>query len=1071
MIQFGRVQRSRAAGASTLAKITRPSLSGVFARGRLYRLLDQARRKHPIIWISAPAGAGKTTLIASYLQARKLPALWYQMDAGDNDVASFFYYLGLAAKEAASRYRRPMPLLTREYIAGLPAFTANYFRELFGRLKRPGLLVFDNYQDIPGEAGLHDVLQRGFAEIPAQTNVMVLSREDPPGNFARLLGSGHIAILGWEALKLTEQESAGIVKRRKRNSAFTRDAMQRLYRKTEGWVAGVVLLTEYAERKLAGAQLSKEPASEGVFDYFATEIFRHAECNVQTFLLKTAFLPKISLAVAQALTDESNSESILTYLTRRNLFTVQHADGSYEYHPLFREFLATRARELYNEEQFKAIKQESATLLAESGDVENAVSLLLQSPPNWAEALALILEQASLLSATGRTRTLETWLEALPESIRVENPWALYWLGVCRLAFSPADARRYLERAFALFEKQTDQTDASPLYLTWSGIIESFVLERNDFTPMRKWLDIYRTLATKRAPPSADIETASVFTYVLGLINASFDHPDLPVYAERAAQLLVREPNADRWFVETVALLPYYLWRGDLVETRKMLESMAVRARSPEASPLTRLYWYAWKCLYDGPTGATEESLRSVQAGLALADCSGIHVCDTQLLGYGIWGQLCAGNVRTARELLQRMPPLIGRGQISNAFYSHFASLVLLHEGDIVRAVEEARRAAYGAGDGGLFIGAVSYLIGLAFALTQQGDLSEAKKVLSEVQPKAASMNSKLFVWYAALCEANIYRAQGDFEQTRRALRQALTLAKEIGTVTPAYCPRKHAAALYAIALDADIESDYVRATIANTRLAPPDALSDRWPWPLRIYTLGRFAVMRGDQPLALGARARKKPLELLRAVIIFGRPDVSVNKLAQLLWPEAEGDLVRRNIETTLHRLRRLIGEECILRQENRLSLNFDRCWSDVIAFELLAERESTLLSPAVQAQQLLDLYRGPFLGEDDTPSALILRERLRAKFIRVLAQLGERLETQAKHDAAIQCYEKGIDVEPLAEELYRRLMECHLRLRCPAEALGVYRRCQAILASELHIEPAEQTQSLYKVIQRSAP
>src|SRR3990172_3762478 len=289
VVQFGRVQRSRAAGASTLAKITRPSLSGVFARGRLYRLLDQARRKHPIIWISAPAGAGKTTLIASYLQARKLPALWYQMDAGDNDVASFFYYIGLAAKAVAPRYRRPMPLLTREYIAGLPAFTANYFRELFARLKQPSVVVLDNYQELSNEGPMHDVLQRGFAEIPSQINIIVLSREDPPSTFARSRACGHIALLGWGEVKFTEKESAGIVRLKKRAISFSRETMQCLYQKTQGWVAGLVLLIEYSERNLARRQHSHESAGQGVFDYFAHEIFRHTDANVQAFLLKTAF--------------------------------------------------------------------------------------------------------------------------------------------------------------------------------------------------------------------------------------------------------------------------------------------------------------------------------------------------------------------------------------------------------------------------------------------------------------------------------------------------------------------------------------------------------------------------------------------------------------------------------------------------------------------------------------------------------------------------------------------------------------------------------------------------------------
>lgn len=79
-----------------LAKTTRPRLSGTFPRTRLFRLLDQSRER-PITWVQGPPGAGNTTLVASYVQARKLNCLWYQADAGDADIATFFYYLGSAA--------------------------------------------------------------------------------------------------------------------------------------------------------------------------------------------------------------------------------------------------------------------------------------------------------------------------------------------------------------------------------------------------------------------------------------------------------------------------------------------------------------------------------------------------------------------------------------------------------------------------------------------------------------------------------------------------------------------------------------------------------------------------------------------------------------------------------------------------------------------------------------------------------------------------------------------------------------------------------------------------------------
>jgi hypothetical protein len=134
----------------SIAKITRPKLSVLLERKRLFKLLDSAGKK-PIIWLSAPAGSGKTTLVASYLDRRggacprpkratrriappKSTAIWYSVDAGDTDIASFFYYMGIAAKKAAPRYKKTLPLLTPEYLAGIPTFTRRWFENLFGRL-------------------------------------------------------------------------------------------------------------------------------------------------------------------------------------------------------------------------------------------------------------------------------------------------------------------------------------------------------------------------------------------------------------------------------------------------------------------------------------------------------------------------------------------------------------------------------------------------------------------------------------------------------------------------------------------------------------------------------------------------------------------------------------------------------------------------------------------------------------------------------------------------------------------------------------------------------------------------
>src|SRR5262245_45357566 len=132
-----------AARSPNLAKLTRPRLYDALPRQRLFSVLDEAATR-PIIWLTAPPGAGKTTLIASYLEARELRHIWYQFDAADADTATFVHYLRIAASQVSAKAAAALASFTSEPQQDLARFIRTFFRDFFSVLPHPCAVVFDN---------------------------------------------------------------------------------------------------------------------------------------------------------------------------------------------------------------------------------------------------------------------------------------------------------------------------------------------------------------------------------------------------------------------------------------------------------------------------------------------------------------------------------------------------------------------------------------------------------------------------------------------------------------------------------------------------------------------------------------------------------------------------------------------------------------------------------------------------------------------------------------------------------------------------------------------------------------
>jgi DNA-binding SARP family transcriptional activator len=317
----------------------------------------------------------------------------------------------------------------------------------------------------------------------------------------------------------------------------------------------------------------------------------------------------------------------------------------------------------------------------------------------------------------------------------------------------------------------------------------------------------------------------------------------------------------------------------------------------------------------------------------------------------------------------------------------------------------------------------------------------------------------------ALLIKAHALLSSGRKAQGLDTLRAGLLLGREAGST--AQVPTalvQNAARLYAFALEHDIESDYVRALVRALGLRSPSADIDRWPWPIRIYTLGRFAILLNDEPIRVSGKAQRKPLELLMALIALGGRAVSIDSLIAEVWPDDQAD-ARANFDVTLLRLRRLLGRSDALRVDARkLTLDGDICWVDAWAFGRVVKRIEQGAASRLH-DRVLDIYRGSFLnGEGESICVHNMRDQLAAKFQRAIVRTGEELERAGRFEEAARVYARGLEQDNLVEEFYQRLIHCEWSRGRRAEAIRNYQRCRKLLSINLRVLPSRETEAVYR-------
>lgn len=270
-------------------------------------------------------------------------------------------------------------------------------------------------------------------------------------------------------------------------------------------------------------------------------------------------------------------------------------------------------------------------------------------------------------------------------------------------------------------------------------------------------------------------------------------------------------------------------------------------------------------------------------------------------------------------------------------------------------------------------------------------------------------------------------------------------------------------------AIENDIEQEFALRLLRRHRLlTSPPLYLEQWPWPVRIYSFGTLRVTVEGNPIEQSGKSQKKILELLETLVILGGRNISCEQLAEKLWPRADGDLAMQSLETALHRLRKLIGKKAVLLNFGTVSLNDSHCFFDLWAFEATMTDLEKALNDNQSAtivkltDRLLKLYQDTFLKNSNSGLAILKQEQLLTKLCHLLDQAIVFHQQHAEHERVCQLLNKGLELRPLQEANYRRLMAYYLHLGQLGQALQIYQQCQRILCKGFNFPLSDEIQSL---------
>ena len=1059
-------------------KIVVPALRPeILHRRRLLALFDDLLDRKLII-VAAPAGYGKTSLLVDFARQSELPICWFSLDALDQDPQRFVTYLIASIEQLFPRFGKQWKAVLGS-LTGLEQETERMLsalvNEMESQIDQHFGLVVDDYQFVDAVPEIRNLFSRFISLVGENCHIILSTRRLPTlPDITLLVARQQVGGFDLEELAFRPDEIRALFER---NNGITLDdqTLAGLVQKTEGWITGLQLSASSVSSDIPDLTRTSRATGVDLTGYINQQVLVPQPPALRKFLLQSSLLEEFDIGLCEAVLGKGDWKGLFKAVKHDNLFVLPvGSEGKWlRYHHIIQEFLQQRCRE-EEPEMAQAIELRLAVVYEERGELEKAYALLRQSgdPDRMA---GLIERTGTAMIMSERLATLRRWLDDLPADQSETRPGLNSIKGalLCDLGDG--------QGSLALL-------DQAVLELRKTGDLQQLALA------------LVRRAATQR---------------LLGNYAGSVqDSDEVLQLGENTPALQMTYAEAERF----KGISFYHL--GRTKEATNVLES-ALRdyQHLGENQSIARVQMELGMAYR---AGGNYQSAREVyQESLAEwrrenKPYSQAHVHNSLGVLYHVQGEY--------EKAVQEFEA--GLDSIRQVGYAWMEATILTSLGDLFIDLDEFTAAERAYARAGIVLQRINFQFLFNYLCLARARLArllhqfkEARQNLNRVKDLVQRSGSNY--------ECGLYHLERGClqiaEQTPGAavadLERALEYFMQGNLIAEAACTRVWlAAALFPLQgkphAHAELQnvletgrfgglSASLLQVVRRSRPWLQPVMEDKeisaslLPWiesvrqfdarlpglrrrlrrflttiaiekpTLSIRAFGKAQVRVGGKLVTSAQWKTASVRELFFYLLAAPRP-LTKEEIGNTLWPELDKSQLKLRFKNDLYRLRRALGQDVILFEENVYRFNH------LIDYDLDIENFANQLSKARETEIIEDriaslrsatnLRVGPYLQDIDSTWVWPDREQLDRMCLDAIKQLAESFWQTGDRLSALQVCQEALRIDSCREDIHRLAMQLHAEGGDRLAIIWQYQACRDSLHNELDVDPSKETEDLYQ-------